>query len=142
MDCLNSYYSQSERRLVMKYKTLMIIKALVCLCLGVPILLATIFTYSLFGASLNPAGVFAAREYGASLIGNLMLTWFARNAIESDARRAIILALCIYDAIGFVITLIAQITGVLGPLGWFAAAIYLFFALGFGYFLLPQKKTA
>lgn len=126
----------------MKYKTLMIIKALVCLCLGVPILLATIFTYSLFGAALNPAGVFAAREYGASLIGNLMLTWFARNAIESDARRAIILALCIYDAIGFVITLIAQITGVLGPLGWFAAAIYLFFALGFGYFLLPQKKTA
>lgn len=86
--------------------------------------------------------VFAAREYGASLIGNLMLTWFARNAIESDARRAIILGLCVYDAIGFVITLISQITGVLGPLGWFAMAIYLFFAIGFGYFLLPQKKVA
>ncbi|MFZ0534114.1 MAG: hypothetical protein WAM09_13125 [Anaerolineales bacterium] len=126
----------------MKLKTLMIIKAVVCLCLGVPILLAPIFFYSLFGASLNPGGVFAAREYGASLIGNLMVTWFARNAIESEARRAIILGLCIYDAIGFVVTLIAQITGVLGPLGWFAMAIYLFFAIGFGYFLLPQKKVA
>lgn len=126
----------------MKFQTLMIIKAVVCLFLGVPILLATAFTYSLFGASLNPAGVFAAREYGASLIGNLLLTWFARNAVESEARRAITLALCVYDAIGFVVTLIAQLTGVLGPLGWFAVAIYLFFAIGFGYFLLPQKKVA
>jgi len=41
-----------------------------------------------------------------------------------------------------VITLIAQLGGVLGPLGWFAAVIYLFFAIGFGYFLLPQKKSA
>jgi len=126
----------------MKFRTLMIIKAVVCLSLGVPILLAPVFLYSLFGASLNPGGVFAAREYGASLIGNLMLTWFARNAIESEVRRAIALGLCVYDAIGFVVTLIAQITGVLGPLGWFAAAIYLFFAIGFGYFLLPRKKVA
>jgi hypothetical protein len=126
----------------MKFQTLMIIKAVVCLALGVPILLAPIFLYSLFGASLNPGGVFAAREYGASLIGNLMLTWFARNAVESEARRAIALALCVYDAIGFVITLMAIFAGALGLLGWFAAAIYLFFAVGFGYFLMPQKKTA
>ena len=74
----------------MKFKTLMILKALVCLSLGAPILIAPVFLYSLFGADLNPAGVFAAREYGASLIGNLCVTWFARNAVDSDARRAII----------------------------------------------------
>ncbi|MCJ7570046.1 MAG: hypothetical protein MUO58_21250 [Anaerolineales bacterium] len=126
----------------MKFQTLMVIKAVVCLSLGVPILLAPVFLYSLFGASLNPGGVFAAREYGASLIGNMLLTWFARNAIDSDARRAIVLHLCVYDAVAFVITLMAQFTGVLGPLGWFAAAIYLFFAIGFGYFLLAQRKMA
>jgi hypothetical protein len=122
----------------MKFQTLMIIKAVVCLSLGVPILLAPVFLYSLFGASLTPGGVFAAREYGASLIGNLLLTWFARKADVSETRWAIALALCVYDAIGFVVTLIAQLTGVLGPLGWFAAAIYLFFAIGFGLFL--KKK--
>ncbi len=126
----------------MKFQTLMIIKAVVCLFLGVPILLAPVFLYSLFGASLNAGGVFAAREYGASLIGNLMLTWFARNAVESEPRRAITLALCVYDAIGFVVTLMAQLSGVLGPLGWFAAAIYLFFAVAFGYYLIPQRKAA
>jgi hypothetical protein len=123
----------------MKFKTLMIIKAAVCLILGLPILFAPVSLYSLFGISLNLGGVFAAREYGASLIGNLMITWFARKANESEARRAIILGLCVYDAVGFVVTLIAQLSGVLGPLGWFAGAIYLFFALAFGYFLLPRK---
>jgi hypothetical protein len=127
---------------MMKFKTMMLIKAAVCLCLGLPFLFAPHFSYSLFGITLTPGGEFAAREYAASMIGNLMLTWFARNAIESETRRAIILDLCIYDAVGFVITLIAQLSGVLGPLGWLAVVIYLFFALGFGYFLLPQKQNA
>ena len=123
----------------MSFKTLMLVKAAVCLGLGVPIVFAPVFLYSLFGVSLNPGGIFTAQEYGASLIGNLLLTWFARNAAESDARRAICWDLCVYDAIGFLFTLIAQLNGVLGPLGWSAVAIYLFFALGFGYFLLPRK---
>ncbi len=121
---------------MVKFKTLMIIKAVVCLTLGLPILFVPGLFYSVFGASLGPGGTFAAREYGASLIGNLMLTWFARNAGESQARRALILGLCVYDAIGFVVTLIATVSGVLNPLGWSAVIIYLFFALGFGYFLV------
>jgi hypothetical protein len=124
----------------MKFQTLMIIKAVVCLALGVPILFAPVFAYSLFGLSLNAAGAIAAQEYGASLIGNMLVTWFARNAVESKARRAIILGLCVYDAIGLVIMVIALILGLGGPLVWFAVAIYLFFAVGYGYFLFKSPK--
>ena len=97
------------------------------------------FIYSLFGAALAAGGVFAAREYGASMMGNLMLTWFARNSQESDARWAIILALFVYDAIGVIVTLVAILLGALNPLAWLVVALYLFLALGFGYFLLPKK---
>ena len=124
----------------MKFKTLMVIKAVVCLTLGLPILFVPGFFYGVFGASLGAGGLFAAREYGASLIGNLMVTWFARDATRSDARWAIILGLCIYDAIGFVVTVIATVTGVLNPLGWAAVLIYLFFAVGFGYFLIKSPQ--
>jgi hypothetical protein len=123
-----------------KLKTLLIIKAIVCLCLGIPILLAPTFMYSIFGASLANGGTFAAREYGASMIGILMLTWFARNSEASDARWAIVLALCVYDAIGFVISLIAVLSGILNPLGWLIVVLYLLLALGFGYFLIPKRK--
>jgi len=125
----------------MKLKTLLIIKAIVCLCLGIPILIIPNFIYSIFGATLTLGGVFAAREYGASMIGNLMLTWFARNSQESEARWAIILALFVYDAIGFVVTLLAIISGTLNTLAWLIVALYLFLALGFGYFLIPKSKS-
>lgn len=124
----------------MTLKTLLIIKAIVCLCFGISVLLVPDFIYSILGASLALGGAFAAREYGASMIGNLMLTWFARNSQESDARRAIILALFVYDAVGFVVTLIAVLSGVLNSLGWLIVVIYLFFAGGFGYFLIPRRN--
>jgi hypothetical protein len=124
----------------MKLKTLLIIKAIVCLCLGIPILIVPNFIYSIFGASLTVGGVFAAREYGASMMGNLMLTWFARNSQESEARWAIILALFVYDAFGFFVTLLAIISGALNPLAWLIVALYLFLAVGFGYFLIPRRK--
>ena len=134
--------NQLERRTVMKLKTLLIIKAAVCLCLGLSILIAPDFIYSIFGAALAAGGAFAAREYAASIMGNLMLTWFARNSQESDARWAIVLALCVYDAVGFIVTLIAMFTGVLNSLGWLIVLLYLFFAVGFGYFLIPRKSPA
>ena len=126
----------------MKLKTLLIIKAAVCLCLGLPILFVPNFIYSIFGATLAAGGVFAAREYAASMLGNLMLTWFARNSQESDARWAMILALCVYDAVGFIVTLLAILSGALNSLGWLIVLLYLFFAVGFGYFLIPRKTPA
>jgi hypothetical protein len=128
----------------MNFKNLMVIKALVCLAFGILLLTVPDKLLSIFGATLSAGGMFTAREYGASLFGNLFLCWFAKNAIESDVRRAIILALFVYDLIAFIMTAFTVISGVLNPLGWSIVFIYLFFALGFGYFLLkaPVIKGA
>ncbi len=123
----------------MKFKTLMIIKAAVCLSLGIPILLIPELFYSVFGVTLAPGGVIAAREYGAALTGSLLITWFARNIPASDARWAIALGYCIYDLIGFVVILVATLTGVINLLGWLPVLIYLFFTVGFGYFTLNNQ---
>jgi len=123
----------------MKFSTLMVIKAIVCLGFGILLLFFPNPLYSLFGASLGAAGLFAAREYGASLVGNLALTWYARNADESKARRAIILDLFLYDAVGVVVTLINIFNGTLNALGWGVVAVYLFFAIGYGYFWFSKK---
>jgi len=124
----------------MKFKTLMIIKAVVCLSLGIPILLAPKFIYGIFGVTLMGGSAFAAREYGASLIGNLLLTWYGRHAQVSKARHATILALCVYDAIGFVVTLLAVLSGDLNMLAWMVVALYLFLAVAFGYFLVKPPQ--
>ena len=124
----------------MKFKTLMIIKAVVCLSLGVPILLVPDFVYGIFGVTLAGGSVYAAREYGASLIGNMLLTWYGRHAHESKARHATILALFVYDAIGFIVTLLAVLSGDLNMLAWMVVALYLFLAVAFGYFLVKPLQ--
>ena len=125
---------------MMKFKTLMIIKAVVCISLGLPILLVPKLFYGIFGVALAAGGIFVAREYGASLIGNLLLTWIGRNAHESDARRGIIWALCVYDAIGFIATLVFALSGTPNALVWLPVALYLFLAIAYGYFLVKPPK--
>ncbi len=125
----------------MKLKTVMVIKAVVCLAFGIPILFFPKFLYGLFGVELAGAATFPAQQYGASLFGNLFLTWLGRNAEESIGRRAITWALFIYDAIGFVITLIVALSGQANALIWGPVVIYLLLALGFGYFLIKPSKA-
>jgi hypothetical protein len=126
----------------MKFTTLMVIKAVVCLVFGPLLLFVPDPLLNFLGSSFGPGAAITAREYGAALLGNLMLTWFARKAEESVARRAIILDLFVYDAVALVAILLIQLSGGMNLLGWGVVAIYLFFALGFGYFLLPQKRAA
>ena len=124
----------------MKFKTLMIIKAIVCLGFGPLLLFVPSQLLYILGASFCPGAALTAREYGAALIGNLLLTWLARNAEDSVPRRAIIWNLFTYDGIALIFTLIVLLSGGLNFLGWGIVVVYLFFTIGFGYFLLPQKK--
>jgi len=124
------------------FKTLLVIKALVCLLFGILLLAVPGSLLNILGNTLGPAGTFMAREYAAAMFGTLMLTWFARNVVASDARRAILLHLLVYDAIGFVVTLLVTLSGVLNPLGWGIVIVYLFFTLGSGYLLMTRSATA
>jgi hypothetical protein len=125
----------------MTFKTLLVIKALVCLVFGILLLAVPGTLLSILGATLGAAGAFTAREYAAAMFGTLMLTWFGRNVGAPSARRAILLHLLVYDAIGFVVTLLVTLSGVLNPLGWGIAIIYLFFTLGSGYLLMAKPAT-
>jgi len=126
----------------MKFKTLMVIKAVVCLGFGPLLLFVPEQLLTLLGSSYGPGAAITAREYGAALLGNFFLTWVARKAEDSVARRAIILDLFVYDAIAFVAMVLIQLSGGMNVLGWGIVAIYLFFAAAFGYFLLPNAKPA
>lgn len=123
----------------MSFRTLLIIKAVVCLVFGLFLLLAPTTLLNLLGATPNDAGLFTAREYGAALIGTLLLTWFAKNVKAADARGAILLDLLVYDLIGVIITLLVVLSGVFNALGWGIVVVYLFFTVGSGYLLMKEK---
>ncbi len=125
----------------MKLKTMMVIKAVICLFFGILLLLVPGPLMAIWGVQLGSGGVFMARLYGASLIGNLFLTWFAKNDSGSEAQRASVLGLFVYDAIGFIVALMAVLAGIMNPLGWVIVGLLLFLALGFGYFQFAKPAN-
>jgi len=123
----------------MTFRTLLIIKAVVCIVFGLTLLLAPGVLFDLLGTTLNDGGTFTAREYGAALIGTFLLTWFAKGVKAADARGAILLDLFIYDLIGAVITFLVVLSGVLNVLGWSIVVVYLFFTVGSAYLLVKER---
>ena len=126
----------------MSFKTVMILKAIVCLIFGLLLLFVPGQLLGLLSLSFGSGAAMMTRLYGACLMGNLMLTWFGRNAEKSPARKAIILHLFVYDAIGIVATLVFQLSGCLSAFGWGVVFIYFLFTVGFGYLLIQEGKAA
>ena len=124
----------------MNYKSLMIIKCLVCLGFAPLLLFLPEQLLSVLGVPFGVGAAIFAREYGAALTGNAFLTWFARDSEPSSARTAIIIYLFVYDAVALMAMTYVQLQGAMNQLGWGIVAVYLFFALAFGYLILRQRR--
>ena len=124
----------------MKLSVFLVITAVIACLFGLAFVFIPGPLLSLYGNTLSPGGLFVARLFGAALLGYAMLTWLARKAEQSEARKAIILSLFISEAIGFIVALIGQFSGVVNALGWSTVIIYLLLALGFGYFQFVNQS--
>lgn len=123
----------------MKFKTMMVIKAIVCLAFFPIMLFVPEQFFTLLGSPFGAGAAFLARIYGATLVGNMLLCWFGRNAENGPVRQAIVLDVFFYDLIGLITVLIFYFNGTLNALGLGAGFIYLFLTVGFGLFLFPKK---
>lgn len=118
----------------MKLGTLMTVNAVIAGVFGIAFVAVPGRALANYGITVDAQFALVAQLFGAALLGYAILTWTVRSASDSDALRAIVLALFLADAIAFVIALIGQLGGVVNALGWSTVAIYLLLALGFGYF--------
>ncbi|MGD8751823.1 MAG: hypothetical protein PVG14_10400 [Anaerolineales bacterium] len=122
----------------MKLSLVFTLNAIAALVFGLAFLLIPVTLAELYGGELSDAGVYVARLLGAVVIGYCLISWLTRNAGESDARRAIVIAFFISWAIGLVVTLLTQFSGLLNALGWLNVVIYAFFTFGYGYNLFAE----
>ena len=125
----------------MKLHTVMVINAVAGIAFGLVFILAPGRSLLLYGHAPTAGLSYLAQLLGAALLSFGLLTWAARNSSDSDARRAILLALVVGYAIGFVLALIAQIRGVENVFGWSTVATYLLLALAFGYFRFVRPAS-
>ena len=129
----------------MKLSALMIVNAIIAAVFGLGFVFApgqVLSFYSPEFGSLETSAVISlvAQLFGAALLAFGILTWAARNAPDSETRRAILLALFVGDGVGFFVALLGQLGGEINALGWSTVTIYALFAVGFGYFRFLAKQ--
>ena len=80
-----------------------------------------------------------ARLFGAAFIFEGIVLWFAKGgAITEKPVRGLVTAVVVSNAIGFIVTLLASLSGVWNALGWLSVGLYLVFGLVFAYFLFKK----
>jgi hypothetical protein len=127
----------------MKLSNLMAIKAVIVVFFGVCYILIPVPLLSFFGLTMNQGGTAIAQLFGASFILLGILLWLAKNAPGSEVTlRALVLAVFIGDAIGFLVALMGQLSGTFSSLGWIVVALYFLLALGFGYFQFVKPAAS
>ncbi|RPJ47531.1 MAG: hypothetical protein EHM21_08130 [Chloroflexi bacterium] len=124
----------------MSIRTFLSIAAVVAFIFGLGFVLFPAALTSLYGVSLDPVGIFIAQLEGASLLALGIINWTSRDARDPSG---ILLGNFVANAVGFIVSLFAQLNqvGGINPLGWTTVVLYLFLAVGFGYFRFIAQGT-
>jgi hypothetical protein len=113
--------------------------AVIWLAYGVGFALAPKAIWSLYGLTLDAAGILLSRFLAASSLGFALICWLERRA-EGDVLRGINTGLFVTSLIALIATLSSLLSGVLGVLGWGNVIILLLMALGHGYFGFSRPR--
>ena len=124
----------------MSLKILFVITAVVTSFFGFLFVIIPDQVYSWYGVTGDMQLNYMGGLFGAALIAIGLVAWLARNASDSDARKAIVLSFFIADLIGFIIALVGQLHNIVGSLGWLTVVLYFFFTVSFGYFQFFKAK--
>jgi hypothetical protein len=126
----------------MRLNVLMMVNAVIAAVFGIAFVVVAGPLVSLYGVTASDELRYVGQLFGSALVALAIVTWQARNAADSDARRAIVLGLAIGNTVGFVVALIGQLGAVVNALGWSTVVIYVLLALGFWYFALQRQAPA
>jgi len=125
----------------MKFSTFMIMYAVVSAVFGLGFVLMPGQLLPVYGVEPDAALRLIGQFFGAAIISLAILAWLVRNLSDSEARRAIVLALLVGETLGFIMALIGQLNGILNALGWSVVVVYLFFTLGLAYFQFSKPAS-
>ena len=125
----------------MKISSFLTLKAIISLAFGIGFAVIPAVVWSIYGVTLDPAGIMMTRFFGACLLGIGLICWVNRNA-DFNFLKGITLSLCIADTIGFIVALSAQLSDIMNTLGWINVGIWLLLALGLGYFRFLKPSTS
>jgi hypothetical protein len=117
----------------MRLRRLFILNSAIAIGYALAFFVATGPLLAVYGIEPNPEGTFMARWFGVGLLAMGLTTWLARDAADSPAGRAIVLALAISYGVGVLVAVWGTLFGPFNQLGWIAVGFNLLLGAAFAY---------
>ena len=124
----------------MTIRTFFSILAVLSFLFGIGFVLAPGQVLSNYGIELSPALALVGRLFGGVLLTLGVILWLARDFRDDAAVRAVLVGALIGDVVNLVVATMGTLAGTTNALGWSTVLIYLFGAVGSGYFLIAQSR--
>lgn len=107
---------------------------------GLGFLIAPGTLFGAFGISLDPFGISIARLFGSAVLALSTLAWYARAKDSAALKVAAARTFFVYWLISTVVSLIAQLNGLVNTMGWSTIVLHLGFLIWTGVYAF-QKET-
>ena len=114
------------------------ILAVLSFLFGIGFVLAPDQVLANYGIESSPAMALLGRLFGGALLTLGVILWLARDFRDEAAVRAVLVANAVGSCINLVVAIMGNLSGTTNALGWTTVLIYLFAAVGSGYFLMAR----
>jgi len=123
----------------MTVKTFFMILAVLAVVHAIGFVLLPDQVASAYGVATSAATRLMAQLFGAALLAWGVIIWFARD-FSGEALRGVLIGTVIGGVVGLIVSAMGTLAGTMNAMGWVAVLIYLFSAVGCGYFLMEQSR--
>jgi hypothetical protein len=122
----------------MNFRNLMIITTVSTFAFGAGFVVVPEPLASIFGLTMSPTAELIARLYGVALIGIGLLAWLVQNSQDDAIQKPLLLSLFVTDFGGFVFMLLAELSGLMNPLGWAVVGLLGLLSAAYAYLRFAQ----
>jgi hypothetical protein len=126
----------------MTIRTFFTILAVLSFLFGIGLVLVPDQVFANYGIEHSPALALIGRLFGGALLTLGVILWLARDFRDEAALRAVLVGALLGDVVNLVVAALGTLSGASNALGWSTVLIYLFGAVGSGYFLMGQSRLS
>ena len=127
---------------IMKLNTFLFLNVIFSLLNAIGAIFMPAFILNIYGIEIGKGVELMAQYAGIGSVAIGLLAYFTTKIKQSSAKRYIVLSIFISDVIGMIISVLGTLKGIMSLAGWSLVIVYLFFVLGYGYFIFVKNDLS